>query len=157
MKKRFFLLVLYSIYFILNSFCFAQNKIIDSLLIIIKRDKPDTSIVNNLTRLSREYISIGSYDSALHRANDAVLFAKSIESLTEQTTVKQSLQKATAASLCNIGLVHWRQSEYSLAIDYYLKALKIYEGLGIKSKIAGVQGNIAGIYLSEGNATKALD
>ncbi|MES2139576.1 MAG: tetratricopeptide repeat protein [Bacteroidota bacterium] len=134
----------------------AQNRNIDSLLILIKNDKADTNKVNHLNILSKEYINAGSYDSALLNAKAALQISTLIADQDISSDSKQSIQKGIAATYSNIGLVHWRQSEFPQALDHYLKALKIYEELGYKNKIAGIQGNIAGIYLSQGNHTKAL-
>ncbi|MES2396411.1 MAG: tetratricopeptide repeat protein [Bacteroidota bacterium] len=134
----------------------AQNRNVDSLLTLLKTDKPDTNKVNHLNILSKEYINSGSYDSALLIAKTALQISSVIADEAITADLKQSIQKGIAVTYSNIGLIHWRQSELPQALDHYLKALKIYEELGYKNKIAGIQGNIGGIYLSQGNHTKAL-
>ncbi|MES2284242.1 MAG: tetratricopeptide repeat protein [Bacteroidota bacterium] len=134
----------------------AQQNKIDSLLSLVKNDKPDTNKVNHLNILSKEYINTGSYDSALHNANAALRISTALADQDITSDLKQSIQKGFAVTYSNIGLIRWRQGEFPQALDFYLKALKIYEELGHKNKIAGIQGNIGGIYLSQGNHTKAL-
>ncbi|MCE9537855.1 MAG: tetratricopeptide repeat protein [Bacteroidetes bacterium] len=160
MKKKYFIsLTLFFLILFFSDFrgvSYAQNRYIDSLLILIKNDKTDTNKVYHLNILSKEYINAGSYDSALLNAKVALQISTVIADQDVTSDLKQSIQKGIAVTYSNIGLVHWRQSEFPQALDYYLKALKIYEELGFKNKIAGMQGNIGGIYLSQGNHTKAL-
>ncbi|HEX7415425.1 MAG TPA: tetratricopeptide repeat protein, partial [Bacteroidia bacterium] len=126
----------------------AQNKI-DSLLALIKTDKQDTNRVIHLNKLSWQYISIISFDSALFFANQALVIANSLPN---------GVGRGWASSSYNaIGVVYFQQGNFPKALDYYLKALKIDEELNDKSGIANVLVNIGIFYKDQGDYQKALD
>jgi tetratricopeptide (TPR) repeat protein len=122
----------------------AQNKNIDSLLILIKTDKADTVKVNHLDKLYWEYKKIGLYDSALKCANQELL-------LSQQLNIK----KMIANSYNNIGIIYKHQDNYPIAIDYYFKALEIADELKDESREAIFLGNIGVIYGMQNNFSKA--
>lgn len=68
-----------------------------------------------------------------------------------------SLQDEKAEILGRIGATYWNSSKYPEAIDYYLQALKIYEGNGNKLGISTQLGNIGLVYWGLGEYEKALD
>ena len=153
MKKRyriFFLFIL--VYF--STICWidsgggvcAKNKNIDSLLILLKKDKPDTSKVNHLNKLTGEYVTIGLYDSAFNICNSAFQLAQQL-----------NFKKGIANSYGNIGIVYYYKGDYSKTLDYWLKALKIAEGLKDKVGIAKLLSNIGGLYSDQCDYTKALE
>ena len=125
---------------------FAQNKNVDSLQILLKKDKEDTNKINHANNLCREYINIGLYDTALH-------FSNYVLQLSQQLKFK----KGIANSYNNIGIVYMYQGNYPRALDYYFDALKIDEEIGNKNGIAKRLGNIGVVYYKQGNYHKALD
>jgi len=125
---------------------FAQNKNIDSLLILIKKDKLDTNKVNDLNQLSIEYKYVGLFDTTTHFLNTALQLAE-----------KLKYKKGIARTFHNIGNVYLYKSNYPQALNYYFKALQIYEELKDKGKIANVLNNIGIVYSTQGDYSKALD
>src|ERR1019366_6237891 len=121
----------------------AQNKNIDSLLTLIKTDKPDTNKVIHSYTLCREYTIIGLYDTALHYGKTALQLSQQLNFL-----------KGIAGSNSCIGLVYYYLADYPKALDYYFKALKINEDLKNKNAIAKNLGNIGIIYYSQGDYPK---
>ena len=57
----------------------------------------------------------------------------------------------------NIGTVHKNKQEYDLAIEYFLKSLKMKEELGNKKAMASSYNNIGNAYQDKGDADKAID
>ncbi len=146
MKKLHFLIVLNSAFLIFNSFCFAQNRNVDSLLTLIKTDKPDTSKVNHLCVLTQEYGSIGAYEEGLNFGMSALELAEKLD-----------FKKGISAASNSIGNFYLGQANYPRALSYYLKALKLNEEINNKSKIACQLGNIGLVYQSESDYSKALE
>jgi tetratricopeptide (TPR) repeat protein len=72
-------------------------------------------------------------------------------------TKKEKAKKLQASVLVNIGNVYASQGDYSKALDYYFKALKINEEIGNKMGQAPNLGNIGNVYGSQGDYSKALD
>ncbi len=144
MKKRFFFALLWLVLFILQ--CSAQNKRIDSLLIIFKTERTDTSKVKHACNLCVEYRNIGLYDTALYYGNTALALAQ-----------KLNFKKGISISFNCMGTVKYLQGDFSKALDYYLKTLKIYEELKDKKGIGKILGNLGTVYYSKGDYQKALE
>ncbi len=154
------LLVICNLQFIIcNSF--AQQSEIDSLLSLIKKDKEDTNKINHLNKLSREYLKIGSYDSAAAFADQALrqaeLASPAAASGVIPEQVRNSLLKGKANAYNNLGNVDREQGNYPKALDYFFKALKIDEELHNKEGMAKRLGNIGNVYKDQGDPAKALD
>src|ERR1035437_7510364 len=112
MKHYLFGLTIYFCHFTLS----AQNKNIDSLLTLFKKDKPDTNKIIHSIKLCAEYQDIGLNDTALY-------YCKSALQLANQLNFKNGI----ANSCGNIGNIYWTQGNYSIALEYYFKALKSFE------------------------------
>jgi len=140
----------------------AHNNKIDSLLTLIKKDKEDTNKVNHLNKLSWEYKSVGTYDSALHYANQCLLLCEKLFLQATQLIQSPAIKgKATAYS--TIGNVYRERGDYTNALDYFLRSLKIGEEFVIMNSVEGKKviskalGNIGIIYKNQGDYPKALD
>jgi len=59
--------------------------------------------------------------------------------------------------LNNIAIVYRQQSNYSKALEFYSKGLKIAEKLGDKHQTGNILGNIANIYKDQSEYSKALE
>jgi class 3 adenylate cyclase/tetratricopeptide (TPR) repeat protein len=164
---------------------FSQGKI-DSLQILLKKDKEDTNKVNHLNNLCHEYADIGSYDTALYYSNAALElsqkinfqigvaeaynglailnfqqgnYSRSLEVFLKALKIDEALKDTDGIGrrLGNIGIIYKIQGDYSKALDYYFRSLKIDEGLGHKDDIATDLGNIGNVYKDQGDNSKALD
>ena len=137
------------LFFHLPLFSFSQQSNIDSLSSLLKTDKEDTNKVIHLNKLSWQYISISSYDSALLYASQTLALANSIPN---------GVGRGWASSSNNaIGVVYFQQGNYPKALDYYLKSLKIDEEINDKSGMADILVNIGIFYKDQGDYPKALD
>ena len=130
---------------------FAQNRNIDSLFNLIKKDKPDTNNVNHLNKLASEYIHIGEYDNGLKYANKALELAN-----TFFISNKKGGEKGISSAYNNIGNIYYRQGNYPEGLKNYLAALKIGESTGDKNDISSFLSNIGNVYYAQGNYPEAL-
>jgi len=148
MKK---ILFVYCLLF--TAFCFSQstNPQIDSLLTLLKKDKEDTNKVIHLNKLSREYIIIGIYDSTIYYGNQAIALCDKI------LNPKSVILNLRASAYNTIGVVYRQQGDYPKGLDYFFKALKMYEELGNKNGIAISYGNIGILYWYQEDFQKTLD
>ena len=140
--KFFFFIMLCSISI---SSSFAQNKNIDSLQNLLKKDKPDTNKVIHSFILCGEYTNAGLYDSALYYGNYALQLAQQI-----------NFRKGVAKSFNNIGNIYSAKGDYPKTLDCYLKALKINEELGDRLNTSKCLANIGNVYRGQSENTKAL-
>ena len=165
---------------------FAQNKKIDSLLVLFKKEKTDTNKVKQLYKLCAEYQSVGLYDTAMRYANMELQLAQqlnrkrdvansynsigiiyrnqgnysnAIDNYFKELKIGEEIKDKNqiATALGNIGIIYGSQNDYSKALDYSLKALKLDEALGHKNAVARHLGNIGGIYTEQKNYINALD
>lgn len=102
------------LFFTLN-FCHAQldELKIDSLKHLLKETTTDTITVKALAEIGHEYISIKP-DSALHFLNEAYAFSK-----------KVNFKRGEAIALNYIGRHYTAQHQYYVAMDFFLKSLKV--------------------------------
>ena len=128
-----------------NLTLFAQNKNIDSLLTLLKNDKPDTNKVIHSYKLCSEYMRIGEYDNALHFGNVALQLAQ-----------KLNFKKGVSKSYNSIGNVYYRQGNYPEALKNHFTSLKLKEAIGDKAGIADSYNNIGNVYYNQGNYPDAL-
>jgi tetratricopeptide (TPR) repeat protein len=94
----------------------AQTKQMDSLKQVLLTAKEDTNKVKVLNNLSAKSLNIGSYDSSLIYAGDALLLAK-----------KLVFQNGIAKAYNNTGNAYNLQGNYPEALKNYLACLKIKE------------------------------
>lgn len=150
MNSRFFknVLIFILLIFLKEEHCKAlpQNRIIDSLQILIKKSKADTNTVIQSNKLCLEYRNIGLYDTALYYGNNALRLAQQL-----------NFKKGIAASYHSIGNVYSRQDNYASALDFYLKGLKIAEEIEDKSRISNILAHTGVVYFKKGDYPKALD
>ena len=126
----------------------AQNKVIDSLNLSIKTDNSGLDKMKALNALSWDHLKIGNSDSAINASNRALLLAKDLPEVDRQ--------RGNAQSFANIAMANADKGNFSDAITYFLKALKIGEDLGNKIIISNNLSNISNVYGSMGEYDKSL-
>ncbi|RKS01828.1 tetratricopeptide repeat protein [Flavobacterium sp. 102] len=107
---------------------------------------------NALLNLGNANIISGNYPKALQHFTDA-------QHLFETLVVKNDIerQNGLAKALGSIGIVFSEQSNYAKALQYYLKAVKIYEQIKDEEKCAKLYNNIGVVYQSQSADFKALE
>ena len=134
-------------------FCFwqksilAQNpdKIIDSLLIVLKTAKEDSGKVNNMANLGSQFGMSGDYAKAKQYADSALKLAERL-----------NFKKGKALAYNILGTVDYNKGNYPEALKYQQAALKFFEELGDKTGIANCRNSLGLIYKDQGNYPEAL-
>ena len=128
--------------------CFSQQRAIDSLRTLIKNDREDTNKVKHLNALAWRLKG--------NNLDTSILIAKQALSLAE--SLPNGLGRFWAAnSLANLGAYYYIMGNYSTAIEYYLKALKLDEEINYKKGIAKVTGNLGIFFYEQGDYSKGLE
>jgi serine phosphatase RsbU (regulator of sigma subunit)/Tfp pilus assembly protein PilF len=133
-----------------------QNHQIDSLKEVISTAKHDTTKINALEAWDNIiYISNPNLDLELNKQIQDICE----NNLTKQLTKKEihKFKKGIAFSLNNIGSIFSDQGDYTKALDYYTKSLKIHKELENKKGVSAILGNIGSIYKNQGDYAKAID
>ncbi|TAH20541.1 MAG: tetratricopeptide repeat protein [Cytophagales bacterium] len=138
-------LCLLIILFITSHSAAQQSKtVIDSLLKRLPTDQ-DSNKVNTLNALSYQYINTNPTQARKH-AEEALKFAQSI-----------SYQHGIASSIDLLGTLYEQFGDYAKALEYKLKALRIYEQSKDIGGIAKGFNNIGVLYYRQKNLDKALE
>lgn len=121
-------------------------------LVLSKKISYKAAEGNAYLNMGNANVMLGNYPAALqHFSNAQSVFEKEIGSNDKE--IKNGLARAYGS----IGIVFSEQSNYAMALQYHLKALKIYEEINDLSKCARVYNNIGIVYQSEGDHFRALD
>jgi tetratricopeptide (TPR) repeat protein len=124
----------------------AQNRYADSLKSAIANHPQEDSIrVKTLNLLAFE--THFSYPAA------CLKYAQQARDLSE----KINYPKGTALSYRYTGLAHWTQSQFSLALSYFLKGLTIADSINYLQVKADILGNIGLVQNGMGNPQSALE
>ncbi|MES2591139.1 MAG: tetratricopeptide repeat protein [Bacteroidota bacterium] len=158
MKKIGILITLFSALIIYS--CSAQNRTVDSLLNLIKKDKPDTNKVNHLNALGWE-LRVQNPDTSIILGIEALNIITPIQSL-ELNSIKnvqesKEMRALRARALGYLGVYYDLKGDYFAALEYSMKALQISEEINNKKGMAGYLSNIGNVYFYQGAYPKALD
>ena len=124
----------------------------DSLLTVLKNQKNDTSKVNTLNALSKQFLQAKNISDAKKYAEDAL-------SLAEKKDFKHGIANANISfgNIYNLqGTTSYYEGNYPEALKNYLAALKIYEKSEAKKETANVRRNIGLVYWNQGDYAEAL-
>lgn len=102
--------------------------------------------INRLIAISKEYINVGGYDSALEKSNTSLLLSQ-----------KLNYSRGIIYSYGNIGTVYWSQGDYPKALDFYYKELKQCETTSDRVGIGKTYHHIGNVFADQGEGKKALD
>ncbi len=136
------------------SFCFGQDRTIDSLKLALKKAKHDTTRCNILFQLA-ETAPDGEWQKFNQKLqNLAELNLKILKPTLNEYNI---YKKHEANSLNNFGLIYFNQGDITKALNYFVESLIIRKEIGDKNGIANSQFNIASNYYRQGNIEKALE
>ncbi|MFL5752721.1 MAG: tetratricopeptide repeat protein [Bacteroidia bacterium] len=148
--------LLFVLFFLhLGSACFGQHKT-DSLLLLLKTDKPDTVKLFRLVRISREYDNSGAYDSARKYANIALGLSAEIQNLSRDQKISYAAKKGAAGAYNSLGIIYADLGNYPEALKNHFASLRINESIGEKRGIAASYNNIGLVYNDQDNNEEAL-
>jgi tetratricopeptide (TPR) repeat protein len=119
----------------------------DSLWIVWSNpQEPDSNRIVSIQRIAWHGYLFSQPDSAFYFAQLYYDFAKS-----------KDLMKQMSSALNIQGTAMNFQGDYTKAIDYYTRSMKISEDLGDKQAIGATLNNMGNIFKNQGNYTKAID
>jgi tetratricopeptide (TPR) repeat protein len=145
---RLALLLLPLLYLCTTPDAYSQHTKIDSLLVLVENDKPDTILANHLHLLGLLYAREHKFDSALQMGSRAIAVA---EKLNDRNRLAEALN--------DVGTVYFNQHKYPASLASYQRALRANTGYDIGSLIrsALICNNIGMVYEKEGAYAQARD
>lgn len=115
---------------------------------------------NSVNKIGWLYLTKGEgdsafvfFDRALHEID--LLFKKKDEKSLKKVIKKTDLLKASIYS--NKGVGYKDRSDYTSSLEYYYKALNIYDNYNYKSGLANIYGSIGIVHKNMSNLSKALE
>jgi tetratricopeptide (TPR) repeat protein/two-component sensor histidine kinase len=158
---------------------------VDSMLVELKRSKPDTNKVNLLDSLALITSGFNS-DSGLSYSKQGFALAQKLKwkpgvaasarlmgaiqmdmgkndlalrnyTLSYKLSEELNDKYGMIAGLINIGAIHQRTSNYTVAAGYFFKGLKIAEEIKNSLTIAQCESSIATLYVQQQNLKKGMD
>ena len=141
LPRQFFLIIFLAFYQI----CSAQNTIVDSLKLVLKDCKEDTTKVNVLLSICRNEYRL-SQDSAIFHGNEALKLSEKLD-----------YQKGIAYSYKYIGMGYYFLENYWEAIKVWRLSLSSFEAINDKVGIANILSNIGATYANQGDDVMALE
>jgi len=151
-QRLFFLLLLCSSHY----FSYGQKNIADSLIGLLKTDKPDTNKLAHLNSLAWQYYTRGNYDSSLLFSSQSLSLSKQIIATTGDRQNKQTTLKRQASACFMTGVVRQAQGNFPEALQNLLNSLRIYNTLNNTAGIATASNSIGGVYTEQNNYPEAL-
>ncbi len=151
MKRTFLILLILSLF---RDLSVAQNKTIDSLSLVLKIAKADTTRINILNALSVEFLNISKYETAINYSNQVIALSDKLLSINNNFSIV-SLQKGAAYN--TIGIINWYKGHNALALEFTFKGLKIFEHFNDQQKMAFCYNNLGLIYTEIGDYASALE
>ena len=143
--RKYTILSLWFLCLVFHSFMgLAQKK--DSMEIILKSAREDTNKINTLNKFSRLLNNTGEHDLSKRYAQEAIQLSK-----------KFKYTKGEANAYKNLGNIYLMQSNYPLALEYYLQSLKAFEEISDKIGIGKCYGNLGNISQYQMDYAKALE
>lgn len=129
----------------LSALCLAQNNHLDSLKLVVSKDRKDTNKVKDLLLLSKEYMST-SPDDAIKYSNEAMDLSADL-----------NYAAGIAYAQKNIGMVYYNQTKYVETIEHWTESYLLFDSIGDKVNTALLLNNIGSVYMNQGDDPKALE
>jgi serine phosphatase RsbU (regulator of sigma subunit) len=123
---------------------FAQQSIVDSLLIRLEASKKDTAKISLLISVSNRLAELGDFDKALNHSEQALELSKELK-----------FKEGEARAYGSMGLIYQYKGDYGKSINYSLLALEFFETINNERQVTNLLTNIGNIYLSQQNYKKA--
>jgi len=123
----------------------SSDKSAEYAKLAVKFAKNDEEMVDYKNQLGVAFEYSGSYQEAFSEYNSALKLAESI-----------SYSKGTGVSLLNIAIAKTQLAEYVLALEFALKAIKIFEFSNETDYLTSALNNLGNIYLNLEDYTHAL-
>jgi tetratricopeptide (TPR) repeat protein len=133
------------LFFFAPMLCLAQTQRLDSLKAVVATAKEDSSKVNLLMQLSKEYMTTSPAEAARYglQARD---LARNLK-----------FKSGEAFALKNMGVVYYNQARYVETVDYWNQSYRLFDSLGDQTNGASLLNNIGSVYMNQGDDVKALE
>lgn len=120
-----------------------------------KKIKHKAAEGNAYLNIGNANIISGNYNIALQNFNSAAFLFENLTSANpkQATEIKKGLAKAYGSK----GIIFSEQSNYTKALHFYLKSVKIYEALNDEARCASLYNNIGIVFKSQSADFKALE
>lgn len=128
---------------------FAQQAL--QLAIKIKHKAAEGNAYLNIGNAN---IISGNYSIALQNFNSAAFLFENLTTTNPEQTI--AIKKGLAKAYGSKGIIFSEQSNYTKALHFYLKSVKIYEALNDQARCATIYNNIGIIFKSQSSDFKAL-
>jgi tetratricopeptide (TPR) repeat protein len=135
----------FMLFFVATCYAVAQNPYADSLKkVLSEHPQQDTIRVKTLNLLA--------FETHFSYPTECIKYSQEARDLAERIHYNEGL----ARSYRFTGLAHWTRSQYSLAINYFLKGLTIADSLNYQQTKADILGNIGLVQNGMGNPEAAI-
>jgi len=122
----------------------AQEEQIDSLRLVLKTAKEDTSKANILAQLVWLLINTGNYEEALTYTQDEMRLSK-------------DWPAGQAVANNNLGYIYMSRGDFKRSLDHFNRGYQFYKTVNNKQGMSQALGSMGGIYSAMGNYAPALD
>ena len=116
----------------------------DSLKIVLSKQKVDTNRVNTLVAITMG-LAQSSPDEAIKYGTEASVLANKLQ-----------YKKAEALALKFTGMAYYFQSKFVETLDYWLRAMAVFKAMRDKAGEANILNNIGSVYFNQSDDAKAL-
>ncbi len=154
MKKPFLLFFL-----VLNVFqtdLNAQQHKIDSLKILLKADKQDTTKLRHLYQISSECENIGSVDEASAFGKEVLTLCAELLKVEKGAALKNAVLSYKAKQFGINGLINVSLGNFAEALKNHFASLEIRKQIGDLKGVVACQNNIGLVHVDQGNYSDAL-
>ena len=137
------LILLYAL--LLSKIGFAQDAYTDSLKSVLESSKEDTNKVQTLIALGQ--------DAWAYDPQEGIRYSLAAQYLADKLDYKKGVSQAFK----DVGIGHYFQGEYMVAIEYWQLSLEAYESIGNYEGVANLQSNIGAVYSVIGDEARAIE
>ena len=118
---------------------------VDSLKRLLSTKVHDTTRVNLLNELSKQYFN--------DKPDTSIIIAATSRKLAEQINFKTGL----ALAIKNMGIGYYLQGKYKDAVIHWQQALEVYKQNGDEKGVANMLSNQGAVYFAQGDDAKAFE
>jgi serine phosphatase RsbU (regulator of sigma subunit) len=130
---------------LISNHLFAQTPQVDSLKLILKDLKADTTKVIMLNEIAASLIGVD--------ADEAIKYGTEAKDLAEKINYPRGL----AVAYKNIGVGHYFKDEFKEALQNWVPSLNIFEELGDEKLMANILSNVGVTFFNSGVYDQALE
>ncbi|MGZ3864756.1 MAG: tetratricopeptide repeat protein [Bacteroidia bacterium] len=150
MKSRFLIIL-----FFLSNYLLSQTNLMDSLKLVLKNAKHDSTRCKTLTLMVEN-----EWDDKVWPAfNDEIvkLANKNLRELSETDPARKKFKKYLADAINNRGFLESQHGDFAGALGYYKESLKIQAEIGDKVGMAASLNNLGSVYKDQGNVSLGIE